>query len=84
MLERSENPRLAREPAAELEILGNPRVEQLDRDVTTQAPVAGAPDRAHATLADASAKLVAAGDEVGHVRERGHGGVSRGRTRGKM
>ena len=64
--------------------LGNPRVEELDRDVTAQAPVAGAPDRAHATFADASAKLVAAGDEVGHVREGGHGEVSRGRTRGKM
>ena len=84
VLERSENARLARESAPKLEILGDPRVEQLDRDVAAQAPVAGAPDRAHATFADASAKLVAAGDEVGHVRESGHGGVSRGRTRGKM
>ena len=84
MLEGREDTRLACESTAKLEIVGNPRVEQLDRDVTAQAPVAGAPDRAHATLTDASAKLVAAGDEVGHVRERGHGGVSRGRTRGKM
>ena len=84
VLEGREDARLARESTAKLEIVGNPRVEQLDRHVTAQAPVAGAPDRAHATLADASAKLVAAGDEVGHVRERGHGEVSRGRTRGKM
>ena len=67
MLEGSENTRLARESTAQLEIVGNPRVEQLDRDVTAQAPVAGAPDGAHATFADASTKLVAAGDEVGHA-----------------
>ncbi len=84
VLEGSENPRLACESTPKLEIFGDPRVEQLDRDVTAQAPVAGAPDRAHPTFADASAKLVAAGDEVGHMCEGGHGRVSRGRTRGKM
>jgi hypothetical protein len=84
VLERSENPRLAREPAAELEIFGNPGVEQLDRNVAAQAAVSRPPDRAHPTFTDASAELVAAGDEVGHVREDAPGGVSRGRTRGKM
>ena len=67
MLEGREDARLACESTAKLEIVGNPRVEELDRDVTAQAPVAGAPDRAHPTLTDASAKLVAAGDEVGHA-----------------
>ena len=69
VLEGREDACLARESTAKLEILGNPGVEQLDRDVTAQAPVAGAPDRAHATLTDASTQLVAAGDEVGHTRE---------------
>ena len=84
VLEGSENPRLACESTSKLEIFGNPRVEQLDRDVTAQAPVAGAPDRAHPTFADAGAKLVAAGDDVRHTCEGGHGRVSRRRTRGKM
>ena len=70
VLEGREDARLACEPTPKLEILGDPRVEELDRDITAQAPVAGAPDGAHATFADASTKLVAAGDEVGHVRER--------------
>ena len=52
--ERRQHARLAREPAPELEILGDPGVEQLDRDVAAQAAVASAPDRAHAPLADAS------------------------------
>ena len=65
--ERRQDAGLAREPAPELEILGDPRVEQLDGDVAAQAAVVGPPDRAHAPLADASLELVAAGDEVGHA-----------------
>ena len=49
-------------------ILGDPGVQQLDRDVAAQAPVACAPDRSHAAFADAGTQLVAAGDEVGHTR----------------
>ena len=69
VLERGENARLARETPPELGILGDPGVEQLDRDVAPQAAVMGAPDGSHASLADASTQLVAAGDEVGHTRE---------------
>ena len=83
--ERRQHPGLAREPAPELEILGDPRVQQLHGHVAAQAAVARAPDRAHAPLTDASLELVAAGDEVGHVRECGHvRDVVRRAPRGKM
>ena len=61
VLERSEDARLTCEPAPQLGILRDPGVQQLDRDVSVQAAVAGAPDRSHAASADASAQLVAGG-----------------------
>lgn len=69
VLERSENARLTGEAAPELEILDDPRVEQLDRHVPVQAPVTGAPDRAHPPFADATTQLVAAGNEAGQAEE---------------
>ena len=69
VLERSENACLAREPTPQLRVLGDPGVKHLDRDIAPQTAVIGAPDGAHAALADASTQLVAAGEKVGHTRE---------------
>ena len=67
VLERRQHAGLAREAAPELGILGDPGVEQLDRDIAAETAVPGAPDGAHAPLADAASQLVAACDEVVHA-----------------
>ena len=48
------------EPAPLLRLVGDGRPQQLDRDVALQPVVVGAPDHAHAALADLLEKLVAA------------------------
>ena len=69
VLEGSEHLRLARESATQLDVVRDPGVQQLDRDIALQVPVVGAPDGSHAALADAGTKLVAAGEKVGHPCE---------------
>ena len=66
VLERGQNARLTRESPSQLLVLGDPRVQELDRDIAPETAVARPPDRAHAALADARTQLVPAGDQLVH------------------
>ena len=69
VLERCENACLTREPTPQLHVLGYPGVQHFHCDIAPETAVIGAPDGAHAALADASTQLVAAGEKVVHTRE---------------
>ena len=64
VLEPGERRRLALEACAELLVVRDPGVQDLERDIPPQALVAGAPDDAHATAAELVAQAIAVCDDV--------------------
>ena len=81
VLEPCERRRLALEALAQLGVVGDPRVEHLQRDVAPEALVARAPDDAHAAAPDLLAEAIAVGDDVVGVLQERH---LHGRTPGGM
>ena len=63
MLEARERGRLALEPLAQLRIVCDPGVEDLERDVALEPLVPGAPDDAHAAATELLEHSVAVGDD---------------------
>ena len=72
MLEPRERRRLALEALAQLGVVGDPRVEHLERDVAAEPLVACAPDDAHAAAPDLLAEAIPVGDDVVDVLHEWH------------
>ena len=71
VLEPCQSGRLALEPLAQLGIVGDPRVEHLERDVASEPLVARTPDHAHAAAPDLLAEAIPVGDDVVDVLQGG-------------
>ena len=71
VLEACEQRGLVLEPAPQLGIVGDPRVQDLDRDVTAETFVPGTPDDAHAATADHGEQAIATVESVHIVDEFG-------------
>ena len=72
VLEARERRRLALEALAQLGVVGDPRVQDLERDVTAQPLVAYPPDDAHASPPDLLAEAIPVGEDVVDVLHAWH------------
>ena len=72
VLEPRECRRLALEPLAQLGVVGDPGVQDLEGDVAAQPLVTRPPDHAHAAAPDLRAEAIAVGEDVVDVLHAWH------------